>query len=113
MSLLDSPPDAIQVWPEIETTDADGNPVFAPGPTPVTVPCHVQPVSGEEDGDIVGQFVATKYRVIARSFPAGPFAYVVWDDSTWDVDGEPMRSGSSEATSHVTVMLRDRQPRVV
>jgi hypothetical protein len=108
--LLDSPPHQIQVWPETETTDADDNPVFAPGPTPVTVPCHVQPVSGEEDTDIVGQAVVTRYRVIARSFPAGPFAYAQWAGTSWDIDGEPMRSGSSEATSHVTVMLRAREP---
>lgn len=109
MSLLDDGPDLLQVWPEVDGTDSDGNPVRVPAATPLTVRGRVQPVSAEESA-AAGQALRTVYRFVGRSFPAGAYARVQWDGRDWDVLGEPMRSNGSARTRHVKVLLSARGP---
>lgn len=108
MSLLDDAVDALVVYPEVDAVDGDGNPVRVPAPAGVRVGGRVQPASAEETRDL-GYKTGTLYRFIGRTFPAGAYSRVEWDDRTWDVDGEPLWSRGSEATRHVTVMLRARE----
>lgn len=107
MSLLDNPRDVIALYPEVEATDDLGNVIRVPSDTPVMVGGRCQPVSSEESA-AAGQSVATVYRFITRAFLAGAFARATWRDRDWDVLGEPMRHNGSEATRHVTVLLRAR-----
>lgn len=107
MSILDDGPDELLVWHQVESLDADGNPVLAPGRSPVRVRGLMQPVESAQDLT-AGQELLTTYRFSSRTFPAGPASRVRWDGRDWDVMGEPLRRGSSEATAHITVLLRAR-----
>lgn len=111
VSLLDDARDTLLVWPEVAGTDADGNPVFTPAADPVSVSGRMDPVTADEDAT-TGQAVITTYRFLSRTFPGGPFARVQWEGRTWDVVGEPQRRRGSEATRHVVVLLRSRDPEV-
>lgn len=108
MSLLGR--DVVLVWPEVEATDGDGNPIRKPAAAPVRVRGIVQPVSAEE-AEALGQVVTTIYRLTARTLPAGAFARVEWAGRAWDVVGEPQRHvGASPATRNDSVLLRARSP---
>lgn len=109
MSLLDRGTEVVEVWPEVEGTDDDGNPVRVPADQPVTLRMLVQPVSAEESAAL-GQGVNTVYRAIGRTFPGGAFARVAWGGRDWDVLGEPKRFNSSPRTRHVSVLLVARGP---
>ncbi len=107
MTLLDDDAhDTVTVWPEVASTDVDGNPVRVPSATSVTVRCRVRPAAATEDGTDLD----TRYRVIARDWPAGAASRVEWGGRLWDVEGEPVRRHGSEQTRHVTVTLRARGP---
>ncbi|MCU1675339.1 MAG: hypothetical protein JWM93_97 [Frankiales bacterium] len=109
MSLLDAGRDVVTVYVEEASTDAYGTPVRVPSATGVDVIGRVQPVSVSET-ESTGQAVATVYRFIARDMPGGAFARVVWDDREWDLLGEPQRHNGSDATRHVTILLKSRGP---
>lgn len=112
MSLLDDPTDVVAVYPEVDSVDGDDNPIRVPAEQPVRVGGRVQPASADETRDR-GYKAGTYYRFIGRSFPRGAYARVEWAGREWDVDGEPLLSRGSEATRHVTVMLRAREPQEV
>lgn len=115
MSLIDGGPEVLQVWPERTIRDARGNYVRQPvktGPG-IAVRGRMQPASSEETATD-GQLVSTLWAFIGRVFPAGPWAAVTWDGRDWDVVGEPaVHRGASPRTSHVSVLLRARSPRVL
>lgn len=111
MSLLDGP-EQVTVRPEVEDTDADGNPIRRPGTTTVTLSCRVQPIAADEPA-VAGQAIATVYRVIAKTWPPGATSTVTWQGRTWDVLGEPLRHGGSPAVQHVTILIRARAPEVL
>lgn len=107
MSLLDTGNETVLVWPQVETTDPDGNPVRVPADAPVTVRGRVQPVSSA-DVIAAGQQTSTRYRFSSRTAPLGAWARVHWDGRDWDVDGEPLTSNGSRRTRHVVAILRAR-----
>jgi hypothetical protein len=109
VSLLDNPTDVLNVYVEVESTDADGNVVQVPGGEPVEVFGRVQPVRADE-AVAEGQKTVTVYRFKGRSWPSGAFARISWDGRDWDVDGEPLWSRGSVVTRHVTVLLKARGP---
>lgn len=106
MSLLDDAPQSLQVYPEVVETDAYGNPMRVPGPTPVVVPGRVQPSTADENS-LLGQTAFAVVRFIGRTFPGGPWAKVVYDGREWDVVGEPRRHNGIPP-GHVTVYLKAR-----
>lgn len=107
MSLLDTGPDEVQVYPEVKTTDSYGNTVWRASATPVPVSGRVQPSTSTESAEL-GQVVGETVRFVSRGFPAGPFARVEYDGRSWDVFGAPRRHGGSAATAHCTTYLRAR-----
>lgn len=107
MSLLDTGNETILVWPEVDATDSDGNPVKVPAPDPIQVQCRVQPVSST-DVVAAGQQTVARYRVITRDAPLGPWARVRWRGRDWDVEGEPLWSNGSPRTRHVKAILKAR-----
>ena len=107
MSLLDRGPDVVTVYPEIENEDEYGNELQVPGGAGIEVHGRWQPGTAEESASL-GQQTFTVYRFLCREFPAGPFARVHFDGSTWDVVGEPKRHRGSALTQHVTVWMRER-----
>jgi hypothetical protein len=109
VSALDAPPHVVQVWLEVDGTDAEGNPARVPASSPVNVRCSVHYLTTQESAE-VGQTTTTRARIYARRFPAGAYARVQWDGRTWDVDGEPRRFGRTEAVVHDEVDLLARVP---
>jgi len=110
--LIDEPPHTITVYPEVDSTDSDGNPVRVPATTGVPVRVWMQPASAAESA-AAGQAVTTTYKAFGRSFPAGPFARVEWDGRSWDVVGDPMRWDGIPDVAHVEVMLTARTARPI
>ncbi|AUG87141.1 head-to-tail connector complex protein [Streptomyces phage Attoomi] len=106
MSLLDSGPDTVTVFPTVEVDDGYGGTKPAPG-QPVTIRARVEPVTTTESPD-AGYVVGTVYRVIARSLPAGPWSRVEWAGSTWAVVGEPERFGTGRRLAHDVATIRKR-----
>jgi hypothetical protein len=107
MSLLDTGPDVVTVYPEVKTTDSYGNTVWKPSPTGTPVAGRVQPSTSTESAEL-GQTVGETVRFLSRDFPAGPFARVEWDDRSWDVLGAPREHRGSPRTAHYTTYLRAR-----
>lgn len=107
MSLLDNGPDEILVYPEVESTDAYGNPVRVPAETPVPVRGRLQP-STVDEASALGQVANTAYRFIARSFPGGPWARVEYAGREMDVVGEPRVYRQPGRTRHMTTYLASR-----
>lgn len=105
MSLLDSGWEAIYVYPQTEYTDDEGNRLYGPSATPVPVLAHVQPVSSTED-TTQGQSVETRYRVIARDAPAGPWSQIEWRGVRYEVLGEPAEWPAPAHLRHTTAMVR-------
>jgi hypothetical protein len=110
VSLLDDGADTLLVFGEVAGVDGDGNPIRVPSERPRRVHGRVQPATAEETQD-KGYAVGTYYRFIGRCFPDGAWSRVQWCGRDWDVEGEPLTSRGSEATRHVTVMLKARAPR--
>lgn len=112
MSLLDGP-EAVVLFPEVASTDEDGNPVRVPDMAhPVTVYGSMQPTGSTPD-DRDGQGVETGYRLLCRQFPGGAWALARWGGRDWDVQGEPRSRWDSSATAHATVLLTARTPKAV
>ncbi|RZS39147.1 hypothetical protein EV193_104363 [Herbihabitans rhizosphaerae] len=110
MALFDSGA-TLDIYPSVRTVDADGNEVWLPSETPITVRGRVQPISSVEQLSfsqraVIGQSVTTLYRVIARNAPGGPWSRVVYGGRDWEVVGEPECRRYSSATSHVTAIIR-------
>lgn len=109
MSLLDAPTDELRLYPEIQSTDGDGNPVRRPGPAYVAVSGRMQPLRADEAASL-GQQFSTTYRFVTRGFPAGAWALARWAGRDWDVVGEPIRRRGSERVAHDEVILTARAP---
>lgn len=105
MSLLDSGPEVVTVYPHVIVADSDGNPIVKPSTTGTALAARVQPANSSEipvDGQQMGSF----YIVIARDAPAASWSHCVWRGTKWDVVGEIMRSRGSMVTEHVTWTMR-------
>lgn len=105
MSLLDSGWETVYVYPQAEYTDDEGNRLYGPATSPVVVPAHVQPVASTED-TTAGQAVETRYRVIARDAPAGPWSQIEWRGVRYEVVGEPAVWHSPAHLRHTTAIVR-------
>ena len=105
MSLLDSGPETITVYPATGPMSDDGSPSEG---EPVTVSgCRIQP-QGSSVGDSDGYQDATTYRVLRRSLPAGPWARVTWQGRDFTVVGEPSHYRGSARVSHDVAVIRRR-----
>ncbi|MFB7643883.1 hypothetical protein ACFC0S_03195 [Streptomyces sp. NPDC056084] len=106
MSLLDSGPDEITVYPTVDMDDGYGGTRPGPG-APVVVRARVTPASADEQGE-PGYLTGTLYRVYARNLPAGPWSRVEWAGTTWAVVGEPQRFGGNPRVSYHAATIRKR-----
>lgn len=107
MSLLDSGNETADVYPQVTTTDDDGNVITVPSDTPVTIICRIQPLTSAEAA-VTGQMTTTTYRLIARDAPLGAWAKVTARGRDWDLQGEPQWSRGSRRTRHVSAILQAR-----
>lgn len=107
--LLDGGPERVDLYPEVDGTDDDDNPVRLPAQTPSTsIYTRLHPLSSTEAAD--RSITTTAYVFSTRDFPAGAWAKVVARGREWDVLGEPGRPASSERTKHARVIIVARGP---
>ncbi|AIA05406.1 hypothetical protein DC74_4934 [Streptomyces noursei] len=106
MSLLDSGPDQVTVYPTVDADDRYGGTKPGPG-EPVTIRARVLPATTDESG-AAGYLAGTEYRVYARSLPAGPWSRVEWAGQVWAVVGEPQHFGASRRLAHDVATFRKR-----
>lgn len=105
MSLLDAGWERVLVYPQESYVDAEGNRLYRPAATAVEVLAHVQPMTSTEN-TAEGQAVETRYRMIAREAPAGPWSQVEWRGVRFEVLGEPAVWPGPAHLRHVTAVLR-------
>lgn len=114
MRLVDSGPDPVLVFPEVETTDDFGDPIRVPSDTPVQVSTYVQALSATEAADYDVDPRTTRYFNTSTPLPAaGAWARVEWDGREWDVVGEPQRVGRTRRTAYTHVVITARSPLTV
>lgn len=108
MSLLNSGTEDVVLYPQVRTTDVDGNPVLRPAETGVPARARVQPLTAEELADR-GFGTQEVYRLrLARSsdIDLGTGGEVEWQGSRWTVFGPPEVHRGSPATARRTYRIR-------
>lgn len=122
MSLLDTGPDTLLIWPFEDAQDDRGNAIRQPSATPVSVCGRLQARGSEESAAPAnGQVISTLYKFIARSAPIGPWALAKYTagpntpliGTEFDVSGEPELYAGSPRVRHVSALLRARSPRSI
>ncbi|UQI46722.1 hypothetical protein M1P56_21395 [Streptomyces sp. HU2014] len=107
MSLLDSGPEVVTVYPEVETDDGYGGTVPGPG-APVIVRARVTPAGEGETHPEDGYLAGSRYRLYARTLPAGPWSRVEWAGQVWVLAGEPQRFGGGRRLAYQTAVIQKR-----
>lgn len=108
--ILNSGPDEVKIFPEIESEDDYGDPIRYPSDTPVVIRTYVQALSAEESGELDVDPQTTRYFNTSRPLPGGAWARLEWGDRTWDMLGEPQHIGRSMRTAHTHVVMQAREP---
>ena len=104
--LIDSGPDLVRFFPEVEVTDSYGTPHRAPAAAALVISTHVQRSTAEE-ADALGQQAESLWRfTTSRDLPSGAWAGLTVNGRPAEVVGEPQRQGRSERTAHTLVRLR-------
>lgn len=111
--IMNSGPDTVLVYPEIEGEDDFGDPIRYPSPTPITVRTYVQALSAEESAELDVDPRTTRYFNTSQKLPAGAWANVEWDGRSWGVVGEIQHIGRTRRTAHAHVVIEAREPRDV
>src|SRR5690606_21415106 len=115
MSILDHGNELVRIYPEIETTDEDGNIITKPSDTAIEVKVllQVQPASGtsarraEQDNE--GFESEMNYRMrMPRSFKQilGAQSRVEWKGQYWAINGDAQIYNGSRRTAHVDYTIR-------
>lgn len=111
MSLLSGGNDTVVVYPEVVTTDVDGNTITKAATTGISVRAAVQPMPiyvGAESQN-VGFETESKYRLrLAGHIELlGAQSQVEWQGKRYHIDGEPRQYNGSRRTAHTDyVMVR-------
>lgn len=71
---------------------------------PVEVSGNVQAVSSEEIASL-GMQTKSVYRVLARSWPGGPYSRIFWEGKMFEQRGEARWFTRSAATYHCEVLM--------
>lgn len=118
MSLLDRGREVITVYPEILTTDSDGNPFRKAGTTGYTTRATIQKIGdsgtsarrAEQDNE---GFESERLALLRlpRSFeaahgPLGRYAHIIWRGEKWTIFGDPFFFNGSDRTAHVNYTLK-------
>lgn len=108
MSLLDWGNETVTLYPQIHTTDEDGNPILAVSSEGIDVQARVNPRTMDESGE-TGYVTEENYRLrIARgSDPGlGIGAELVWRGSRWQIHAFPRHHSGSPRTRRLTYSIR-------
>lgn len=106
VTLLDSGPDEIQWFAEVEVEDDYGTPVRQPSPTPTAqFTCQVQRVSSEEAAEL-GQSRDKVYSFQTSRAISGASSGLTVNGRPCEVIGEPLAQGRSPRTRSTKVRFR-------
>lgn len=111
MSLLRRGQEVLKLFPEILTTDSDGNTITRASSVGVVVRGSVQPINSTENADGGGFNTETRYRVrLVGGWPIDPEkvgaqAKVEWRDRMYSVEGDPLVYSGSSRTAHTTFTM--------
>lgn len=106
--LLDRGRSVIQVYPEVEVTNARGERVRVPSTTPVSVRVSMSR-DRNASAELPGQVDVKIIRCVARDAPVGSWVRVVYAGEEWDLTAPPhFGEGVSKTTRNVTFTLRSR-----
>jgi len=111
MSLLDRGNADILVFPEVRSTDSDGNPVVRPATEGVPARAMIQPRTTDE-ADERGFLTDTFYRMrLTRRDQAslgvlGSQSQIEWNGVRWSLVGEAQFFNSSRRTAHYDYTIR-------
>ena len=104
--LIDSGPDLVSFYPEVEVTDVYGTPHRSPSPTALVIATQVQRSTAEE-AEALGQHAESLWRFsTSRDLPPGAWAGLTVNGRPAEVVGEPQRQGRSKRTAHTLVRFR-------
>ncbi len=106
--LIDSGPDVIEFFPEVDAEDSYGTPVRIPSSTPVRLTAQVKRSSSDE-ADALGQQALSTWRfTTSRDLPPGPWSALTVNGRPAQVVGEPQPQGRSPRTRHTLVRFEYR-----
>src|SRR5690606_39626192 len=100
MSLLDRGNVDILVFPEVQSTDEDGNPLLGPASTGVPARAVIQPRTSDED-DQRGYTTEAVYRMRlsradeSRLGALGAQSQIEWNGERWSLVGNPRQFNGS------------------
>lgn len=104
--LIDSGPDLVSFYPEVEATDVYGTPHRSPSPTALVIATQVQRSTAEE-AEALGQQAESLWRFsTSRDLPPGAWAGLTVNGRPAEVVGEPQPQGRSRRTRHTLVRFR-------
>lgn len=114
MSLLDRGNETVTVYPEIEYTDTDGNPMTGPATTGYQLSVMIQPLpsSGtsarrsEQDNEGFEIETNRRMRVKRGAAKIGAQARIGWNNEWWSVIGDPTVYNTSPRTAHTDYTIR-------
>lgn len=104
--LIDSGPDRVEFFPEVESADSYGTPHRSPSTVPVVIATHVQRSTAEEAEALGQQAVSLWQFTTSRDLPPGAWAGLTVNGRLAEVVGEPQPQGRSTRTRHTLVRLR-------
>lgn len=104
MSILDSGPHTIVVYPAVVEDDGYGGTQPGVG-DPIEVRAYCSPLAAEADSSD-GYGTQQRFQVIARHLPSGPWARVDWGGEQYVMVEPPRRFGFSRRTAHDVAVIR-------
>lgn len=106
MSLLDQGTHTVMVYPAVQTTDSDGNPVSVAGPG-YAHRASIQPLSATESNELgVGTTEVYRLRFAKPEPVIGPASQIGWLNTQWSIVGYPRRHTGSTNTEHLVYHIK-------
>lgn len=108
MSLLHRGTEVVTVYPEVTTTDADGNTITRCSAVGMLTRAVIQPlaVADGEKHDI-GFQTETRYRLRLVGYVGvlGAQSQIEWNGKRWSIEGDPRIYSGSPRTAHVDYVM--------
>jgi hypothetical protein len=109
VTILHNGRETITVFPEEQTTDSRGNPVWRPSSVGVVVHGVTMTQRASRDRGTDELRPGRQYHLLARDVPLGPWSRVEWNGRSLAVVDGPLRYTASPQTRHVSAILREER----
>ncbi len=107
MSLLRRGSEVVTVYPEVLTTDVDGNKVTKPSAVGMVTRAVIQPLSTDEKQEN-GFWSEERYRLRLVGYVGvlGAQSQIEWNGKRWSIDGPAKIYNGSPRTAHTDYTIR-------